>query len=123
MGKKETDAAKVEDPKKETKPGTASGQTTPALQTPSDQTKFGSGGGTDAQKAPEKAGQADKPKFFASPLARKIALERGIPLAEIKGTGPEGRIVKVGIDLTLIWLFSLPFALESRVSIQLEVEN
>lgn len=39
---------------------------------------------------------ADKPKFFASPLARKLALERGVPLGQIKGTGPEGRIVKVG---------------------------
>lgn len=80
--------------RKETKPGTADGGTTPALQTPKDETKFGSGGGTEAAKAPGKPGE-DKPKFFASPLARKLALERGVPLAEIKGTGPEGRIVKV----------------------------
>lgn len=38
---------------------------------------------------------ADKPKFFASPLARKIALEKGIPLGQVKGTGPEGRITQV----------------------------
>ena len=71
--------------------------TTSALATPADQTKYGSGNaGTEPAKAPEKPGQGEKPKFFASPLARKIALERGIPLGQIKGTGPEGRIVKVG---------------------------
>ena len=70
--------------------------TTSALATPSDQTKYGSGNaGTEGMKAPDKPGQGEKPKFFASPLARKIALERGIPLGEIKGSGPEGRIVKV----------------------------
>jgi pyruvate dehydrogenase E2 component (dihydrolipoamide acetyltransferase) len=46
-------------------------------------------------KAPEKVGQGEKPKFFASPLARKIALEKGIPLGQVKGTGPEGRITQV----------------------------
>ena len=96
-----------EEPKKEAKPDnqsnnkaeeptpTSSG-TTSALQTPHDEKKYGSGGGTDAQKAPELKG--DKPKFFASPLARKIALERGVPLGEVKGTGPEGRITKVRGD-------------------------
>jgi pyruvate dehydrogenase E2 component (dihydrolipoamide acetyltransferase) len=48
-------------------------------------------------KAPEKPGQGDKPTFFASPLARKIALEKGIPLGQVKGTGPEGRIIQVGL--------------------------
>jgi pyruvate dehydrogenase E2 component (dihydrolipoamide acetyltransferase) len=82
--------SKDEAPK--TSPQSSSSGTSPALQTPGEQ-KYGSGGGgTDAPKAPEKG---DKPKTFASPLARKLALERGIPLAEIKGTGPEGRIVKV----------------------------
>jgi len=95
---KKESGAQDADPGKETKPGTASGQTTPALQTPSDQTEYGSGGGTEAPKAPAKPGQVDRPKFFASPLARKMALERGIPLADIKGTGPEGRIVKEDVE-------------------------
>jgi len=46
-------------------------------------------------KAPEMGG--DKPKFFASPLARKIALEKGVPLGKVKGTGPEGRITEVSM--------------------------
>src|SRR3954468_8713174 len=32
-------------------------------------------------------------RIKASPLARRIARERGIDLASLKGTGPEGRIV------------------------------
>lgn len=36
--------------------------------------------------------------IFASPIAKKIALERGIPLAQIKGTGPEGRIIREDVE-------------------------
>lgn len=69
---------------------------TPALGTPADEGKYGSGNaGTEGQKAPPKADDKDKPTFFASPLARKIALEKGVPLGKVKGTGPEGRITKV----------------------------
>ncbi|KAG9300111.1 hypothetical protein G9A89_000851 [Geosiphon pyriformis] len=37
-------------------------------------------------------------RIFASPLARKIANERGIPLDQITGTGPNDRIIKADID-------------------------
>lgn len=37
-------------------------------------------------------------RIFASPIAKKIALEKGIPLAKIKGTGPEGRIVRDDVE-------------------------
>jgi pyruvate dehydrogenase E2 component (dihydrolipoamide acetyltransferase) len=37
----------------------------------------------------------------ASPLARRIARERGIELAEIRGTGPEGRIVAEDVERAL----------------------
>ncbi|GIV08653.1 MAG: dihydrolipoamide acetyltransferase component of pyruvate dehydrogenase complex [Fimbriimonadales bacterium] len=33
-------------------------------------------------------------RILASPLARKIAAEHGIDLAQVKGTGPKGRIVE-----------------------------
>lgn len=36
--------------------------------------------------------------IFASPIARRLALERGIPLKQIKGTGPGGRIIKSDIE-------------------------
>ena len=36
-------------------------------------------------------------RIFASPLARKLAAEKGYDLAEIRGSGPEGRIVKADV--------------------------
>jgi len=43
----------------------------------------------------------DAPKgqrIFASPLAKRIAAEKGIDLASLKGSGPNGRIVKADVD-------------------------
>ena len=41
-------------------------------------------------------------RIFASPLARRIAQQKGIDLAALSGTGPRGRIVKSGgADLAL----------------------
>jgi pyruvate dehydrogenase E2 component (dihydrolipoamide acetyltransferase) len=37
----------------------------------------------------------------ASPLARRIAREKGVELAEIRGTGPEGRIVAEDVERAL----------------------
>jgi pyruvate dehydrogenase E2 component (dihydrolipoamide acetyltransferase) len=36
--------------------------------------------------------------ILASPIARRMALERGIPLKQLKGTGPGGRIIKSDIE-------------------------
>jgi len=36
--------------------------------------------------------------ILASPIARRIALEKGVPLAQIKGTGPGGRIIKADVE-------------------------
>lgn len=36
--------------------------------------------------------------IFASPIAKKIALERGIPLSKVKGTGPNGRIIREDLE-------------------------
>mgnify|MGYP002714002934 FL=1 len=38
------------------------------------------------------------PRVAATPIARRLAQERGIPLAQVKGSGPEGRIVRADID-------------------------
>ena len=40
----------------------------------------------------------DRQRIFASPLAKKIADEKGINLADVKGTGDNGRIVKKDIE-------------------------
>lgn len=47
-------------------------------------------------------------RIFASPLARRLAKERGIDLAGVKGSGPNGRIVKRDIPNTA--MLSQPLA-------------
>ncbi len=37
-------------------------------------------------------------RIFASPLAKRIAQQNGVDLAGLKGTGPNGRIVKVDVE-------------------------
>ena len=37
-------------------------------------------------------------RVFASPLARRIAKERGVDLASVTGSGPHGRIVKADVE-------------------------
>ena len=51
------------------------------------------------EKAPSNgAVAADGGRIKASPLARRIARERGIELSAISGTGPEGRIVAEDVE-------------------------
>jgi pyruvate dehydrogenase E2 component (dihydrolipoamide acetyltransferase) len=40
----------------------------------------------------------DGGRIFASPLARRIAKDRGLDLADIEGSGPHGRIVKADVE-------------------------
>ncbi|MGC2413377.1 MAG: pyruvate dehydrogenase complex dihydrolipoamide acetyltransferase [Stellaceae bacterium] len=44
---------------------------------------------------------ANGSRVFASPLARRMAVHAGIDLAAIRGSGPQGRIVKADIERTL----------------------
>uniref|UniRef100_F7CRT4 Acetyltransferase component of pyruvate dehydrogenase complex n=2 Tax=Macaca TaxID=9539 RepID=F7CRT4_MACMU len=39
-----------------------------------------------------------KGRVFVSPLAKKLAVEKGIDLTQVKGTGPDGRVTKKDID-------------------------
>ena len=57
-------------------------------------------GGADVPRANgHQPGPADaRSRVFASPLVRKIALEKGIDLTGIAGTGPNGRIVRRDIE-------------------------
>tara|TARA_R110002094_G_scaffold44636_2_gene56515 strand:+ start:14231 stop:15472 length:1242 start_codon:yes stop_codon:yes gene_type:complete len=41
---------------------------------------------------------ADGNRIFASPLARRIAAGKGLDLANVKGSGPHGRIVKADVE-------------------------
>jgi pyruvate dehydrogenase E2 component (dihydrolipoamide acetyltransferase) len=51
-----------------------------------------------AQPAPAAPSAADGSRIFASPLARRIAADRGLDLAQVKGSGPHGRIVKADVE-------------------------
>jgi pyruvate dehydrogenase E2 component (dihydrolipoamide acetyltransferase) len=44
------------------------------------------------------APQKDSSRLFATPLARRIAAEKGLDLASISGSGPHGRIVKADVE-------------------------
>ncbi|MEO0913601.1 MAG: pyruvate dehydrogenase complex dihydrolipoamide acetyltransferase [Pseudomonadota bacterium] len=52
-------------------------------------------GGGPAPAAPP---ASDGSRIFASPLARRIAADKGLDLASIKGSGPHGRIVKADVE-------------------------
>ena len=54
-----------------------------------------------AEPEPEPAPTGDSGgRIKASPLARRIARERGIELSSLRGTGPEGRIVAEDVERT-----------------------
>ena len=53
------------------------------------------------EEAPQEAAvAAGNGRIKASPLARRIARERGIELSAIRGTGPDGRIVAEDVERT-----------------------
>lgn len=47
----------------------------------------------DAPAAAPAAPEADGERLFASPLARRVAKDKGLDLKSVKGTGPKGRII------------------------------
>ncbi len=48
--------------------------------------------------APAAPAAADGTRVFASPLARRIAADKGLDLSAIKGSGPRGRIVRADVE-------------------------
>ena len=48
--------------------------------------------------APAAPQGADGKRIFASPLARRIARDKGLDLARLQGSGPRGRIVKADVE-------------------------
>jgi len=51
-----------------------------------------------AAPAPAAPVAADGGRIFASPLARRIAADKGLDLSAITGSGPHGRIVKADVE-------------------------
>ena len=67
------------------------------------------GEGADKGKSAEPVAKSDTPapaapkdesgaRIFASPLARRIAAEKGLDLTQITGSGPHGRIVRADVE-------------------------
>ena len=54
----------------------------------------GGAGGGPVKAVPEQSGR----RIVASPLAKRIAEQKGIDLAGVTGTGPNGRIVKADVE-------------------------
>ncbi len=78
-------------PKVEAKPAAAAPAATPAAAAPA---QVQVPAAAPAKTAPAPAGE----RVVASPLAKRIAAERGIDLAAIKGSGPNGRIVRADVE-------------------------
>jgi pyruvate dehydrogenase E2 component (dihydrolipoamide acetyltransferase) len=51
-----------------------------------------------AKPTPVAASSSDGKRIFASPLARRIAADKGIDISALSGTGPRGRIVKADVE-------------------------
>jgi len=51
-----------------------------------------------AKPTPVAASSSDGKRIFASPLARRIAADKGIDISALSGTGPRGRIVKSDVE-------------------------
>jgi pyruvate dehydrogenase E2 component (dihydrolipoamide acetyltransferase) len=58
----------------------------------------GNGAAQPASAAIAQIGEAPSGEIKASPLARKIAFDRGIDLRQVRGTGPGGRITKSDVE-------------------------
>ncbi len=51
-----------------------------------------------AAPAPAATVAADGARVFATPLARRIAKDKGLDLSSVKGSGPHGRIIKADVE-------------------------
>src|SRR5690348_14446303 len=74
-----------------------------------------------APEAPESGAAKNGGRVKASPLARRIARERGIDLAGISGTGPEGRVVAEDVERAAVAPSAPAVAAAAAPSGQVEV--
>jgi pyruvate dehydrogenase E2 component (dihydrolipoamide acetyltransferase) len=57
---------------------------------------------SDGARSPAPAQPTDETRVRASPLARKIAQERGVDLTRVQGSGPGGRIVRKDVETAVL---------------------
>jgi pyruvate dehydrogenase E2 component (dihydrolipoamide acetyltransferase) len=88
------EAASAEAPDSAEKPAVA-----PKRDAERDEGRAASTNGSHAEAdAPAAGSQDSSGRIKASPLARRIARERGIELSQLRGTGPDGRIVAEDVE-------------------------
>lgn len=63
-----------------------------------DETPLSSSGGHGKSRGDKGKTVQSADRVFVSPLARRIAEEKGIDLSSVKGSGPHGRIVKADVE-------------------------
>jgi pyruvate dehydrogenase E2 component (dihydrolipoamide acetyltransferase) len=95
------------------KPEPAKAKAEPATEAPTDETETAKGAEDEAPAAEAAPAESEAPSpspkeaapsngaggaVKASPLAKRLAGELGVDLAGVKGTGPEGRIVKEDVE-------------------------
>ena len=79
--------------------GGGGGATAPTVETPSPVPTAPSTAPSTASRSPSPVnGGGSGSRVFASPLARRLAEQKGLDLSAIAGSGPHGRIVKLDID-------------------------
>lgn len=79
-------------PQPKTVAAAAAPVSTPIPVTPA-QTGVSSSQGSDLRRNDDK-----RDRIFASPLAKRLAKEKGVDLSRVQGSGPHGRIVKADLD-------------------------
>ncbi|RIA35504.1 pyruvate dehydrogenase E2 component (dihydrolipoamide acetyltransferase) [Hephaestia caeni] len=91
------DASAVEAPPKEAAPKAE--ESKPAASEPKDTPKAEDKAETKAaEPTPAQPASSDDDRVKASPLARRIAADKGVDLSAVEGTGPGGRIVKADVE-------------------------
>jgi pyruvate dehydrogenase E2 component (dihydrolipoamide acetyltransferase) len=96
-GESASDAAAPEAPKAVN--SDADGKAAPVVAPSPDTAPAKGHGAGETAATPAPSAQHDgSERLFASPLARRIAKEKGIDLSAIKGSGPKGRIVKADVE-------------------------
>jgi len=76
----------------------ASSNAAPADAPKAEEPAKGYGRDGDAAQGDKAPARKDGNRVFASPLARRIAADKGLDLSGIQGSGPKGRIVKADVE-------------------------
>jgi pyruvate dehydrogenase E2 component (dihydrolipoamide acetyltransferase) len=87
---KEEKPKKAEEPKKEEKPKAEEKEDKKAEPAKAEKK-------TEAEKPAPRIEKAEEARVKASPVARRIAVELGVDLSSVKGTGPEGRVTETDV--------------------------